>query len=118
MLISHRAHSSELEVKLLEWTVNSYETPHTITEDLSRTLNEPLTEVEVAAALIGMCERGLVRAYSHDPASEMYTPLELTSPDDEVGIAWFRATDAGTRKLRTTAAGALRRDEQEATSVR
>ena len=83
-----------LELEVLGWLLDDYESPSSITGDISRELGAPQTEAAVAEALTALASLGLAQAYVYDAAASKWraTPLSQVPAGAE---PWFLATPAG-----------------------
>jgi hypothetical protein len=57
-----------LELEVLGWLLNDYESPSSLASDIGRELGRVVSEVEIAEALEGLSARGLAQAFRFDGA--------------------------------------------------
>ena len=84
------------EHEVLGMCGNDYEAPHTISADLSRELQTPVTEAQVRAALVSLASAGLVQAYVFEKSSNRYVPIDASAASTNQA-SWFMMTPEGRR---------------------
>lgn len=79
---------SEFEQNVLSRAGDDYESPHTISADLTRDLGHVVSEQEVGAAFVRLATLGLVQAFEYDPNSRKFQPVSPASIA-KVEEPWF-----------------------------
>jgi hypothetical protein len=89
---------SELEIEVLGWLLDDYESPSSITDDIARGLDRPVTEAEVSETLRGLVRKGLAAAFRYNKEAEAFEPIEL-SPDMASDGLWYLALPRGRSEI-------------------
>ncbi len=91
-----------MDLEVLGWLADDYEAAHTITADIARALNRPVTEAEVLDALRRLTRAGRAQAFRYDSSTQSYRPI-TSDQADRAKDAWFMAV--GKWEDRTSAIG-------------
>ena len=84
------ASPNALRREVLSRVAEDYEAAHSITSDIARDLERPVSEGEVKQALLALAREGSVQAYVYDVGAKRYravSPAEAEAAKE----AWFMA---------------------------
>jgi hypothetical protein len=89
---------TELEKEVLGWLFDDYESARSITNDIGRELQRPMTETDIAAALRALVEKGFALAFRYNKDAKAFEPVELreTTGSDDI---WFLASPRGRTEI-------------------
>jgi hypothetical protein len=87
-----------MEDEVLGRCADDYEAPHTITSDIARDLERPITEAEVRAAFVSLAAKGLVQAYVYEASNSRYVEISSIAAAGEA-TAWFFITSDGRKVM-------------------
>jgi hypothetical protein len=87
---------TSLQREVLSRVAEDYEAAHTITADISRDLNRPVSEGEVKQALFSLARVGLVQAYLYDANARRYKKID-SAEAESAEEPWFMSIKGGKR---------------------
>ena len=85
---------SAIEEEVLWSCGDDYEAPHTITAQVARGMERPVTESEVRAVLLSLAENNYVQSYLFDDRLKEWSPVPPEIAKRETS-AWFMVTAKG-----------------------
>jgi len=84
---------SAFELEVLDRVFDDYEAVDIIRGDIALDLGRPVSEEEVASALVALAHSGLVDVFVYDATSSTYRPAEIDS--SSVADLWFLTNKHG-----------------------